>query len=76
MTPDLAPFHVVFGNQFTGFRYSEKQVCPKSEILLANGLSGKEIAEKKLRESGIYDVKVTLGEGFISNQNNPVNNTG
>jgi len=46
-----------------------------SKIPLANGLSGREIAEKMLRENGIYDVKVTSAEGFLSDHYNPVNKT-
>ena len=46
-----------------------------SKVPLANGLSGKEIAEKMLRENGIYDVKVTSVEGFLSDHYNPANKT-
>jgi hypothetical protein len=46
-----------------------------SKIGLSNGLSGREIAEKMLRENGIYDVKVTSVEGFLSDHYNPVNKT-
>ncbi len=46
-----------------------------SKIPLANGLSGREIAEKMLRESGIYDVKVTSVQGFLSDHYNPANRT-
>lgn len=46
-----------------------------SKMGLANGLSGREIAEKMLRENGIYDVKVTSVEGFLSDHYNPVNKT-
>jgi uncharacterized protein len=46
-----------------------------SKIGLANGLSGREIAEKMLRENGIYDVKVTSVQGFLSDHYNPVNKT-
>jgi len=46
-----------------------------SKIPLANGLSGREIAEKMLRENGIYDVKVTSVDGFLSDHYNPVNKT-
>jgi hypothetical protein len=42
---------------------------------LSNGLSGKEIAEKMLRENGIYDVSVTSVEGFLSDHYNPLNKT-
>ena len=46
-----------------------------SKIPLAARLSGKEIAEKMLRENGIYDVKVVSVEGFLSDHYNPVNKT-
>ncbi len=46
-----------------------------SKIGLANGLSGREIAEKMLRENGIYDVKVISVDGFLSDHYNPVNRT-
>ena len=38
-------------------------------------MSGKEVAEKMLRENGIYDVKVTASQGFLSDHYNPVNKT-
>ena len=46
-----------------------------SKIGLANGLSGREIAEKMLRENGIFDVKITSVEGFLSDHYNPANKT-
>jgi len=46
-----------------------------SKIPLANGMSGREIAEKMLRENGIYDVKVTSVQGFLSDHYNPANKT-
>ncbi len=46
-----------------------------SKIPLANGMSGKEIAEKMLKENGIYDVKVTSVQGFLSDHYNPANRT-
>jgi Zn-dependent membrane protease YugP len=46
-----------------------------SKIPLANGMSGREIAEKMLRENGIYDVKVTSVQGFLSDHYNPINKT-
>lgn len=45
------------------------------KIGLVNGLSGREIAEKMLRENGIFDVKVTSVEGFLSDHYNPANKT-
>ena len=38
-------------------------------------MSGKEIAEKMLKENGIYDVKVTSVQGFLSDHYNPLNKT-
>lgn len=46
-----------------------------SKVPLSNGLSGREIAEKMLRENGIYDVKVTSVEGFLSDHYNPASKT-
>ncbi|HEV8273579.1 MAG TPA: zinc metallopeptidase [Chitinophagaceae bacterium] len=46
-----------------------------SKIPLANGMSGKEVAEKMLRENGIYDVKVAASQGFLSDHYNPLNKT-
>ena len=46
-----------------------------SKIPIANGMSGKEIAEKMLKENGIYDVQVTSVEGFLSDHYNPANRT-
>ena len=45
------------------------------KIPLANGMSGKQIAEKMLRENGIYDVQVTASEGFLTDHYNPLNKT-
>jgi len=46
-----------------------------SKIPLAARLSGKEIAEKMLRENGIYDVQVVSVEGFLSDHYNPAAKT-
>jgi Zn-dependent membrane protease YugP len=46
-----------------------------SKIPLANGMSGKQIAERMLRENGIYDVTVTASQGFLSDHYNPMNKT-
>jgi uncharacterized protein len=46
-----------------------------SKIGLANGMTGREIAEKMLRENGIYDVKVVSVQGFLSDHYNPLNKT-
>ncbi|RYG53594.1 MAG: zinc metallopeptidase, partial [Chitinophagaceae bacterium] len=46
-----------------------------SKVPLSSGLSGREIAEKMLRENGIYDVKVISVDGFLSDHYNPANKT-
>jgi Zn-dependent membrane protease YugP len=38
-------------------------------------MTGREVAEKTLRENGIYDVKVTSVQGFLSDHYNPLNKT-
>ena len=42
---------------------------------LSSGLSGKDVAEKMLRENGIYDVQVVSVSGFLSDHYNPMNKT-
>jgi Zn-dependent membrane protease YugP len=46
-----------------------------SHIFLASGMSGKEVAERMLKENGIYDVQVISVEGFLSDHYNPMNKT-
>jgi Zn-dependent membrane protease YugP len=46
-----------------------------SEVALSNGLSGSEIAEKMLRDNGIYDVKVLSAEGQLTDHYNPTDKT-
>jgi Zn-dependent membrane protease YugP len=41
------------------------------KIPLANGMSGKQVAEKMLRENGIFDVQVTASQGFLSDHYDP-----
>jgi hypothetical protein len=42
---------------------------------LSSGLSGKDVAEKMLKENGIYDVKVLSVEGRLSDHYNPADKT-
>ena len=46
-----------------------------SKIPLMNGMTGKEVAEKMLRDNGIYDVKVTSTSGMLTDHYNPANKT-
>lgn len=46
-----------------------------SKIPLNNGFTGKQIAEKMLRDNGIYDVQVVSVEGQLTDHYNPANKT-
>ncbi len=46
-----------------------------SQERLSSGLSGKEVAEKMLKDNGIYDVKVISVEGQLSDHYNPATKT-
>lgn len=45
------------------------------ELPLSSGLSGQEVAEKMLRDNGIYDVRVQAANGFLSDHYNPADKT-
>lgn len=46
-----------------------------SKVSLRNGMSGAEVAEAMLRHYGISDVRITEGQGFLSDHYNPANKT-
>jgi uncharacterized protein len=46
-----------------------------SKIPLSARLTGKDVAEKMLRENGIYDVRVVSVEGFLTDHYNPLTKT-
>ena len=46
-----------------------------SEVALQNGLSGKEIAERMLRDNNIFDVRVESVEGQLTDHYNPADKT-
>jgi uncharacterized protein len=46
-----------------------------SQIGLRSGMSGREVAEAMLRHYQIYDVKVVIGQGFLSDHYNPLTKT-
>jgi hypothetical protein len=46
-----------------------------SKLPLSAGLSGAEVAAKMLRDNGIYDVKITSVNGFMTDHYNPANKT-
>ena len=46
-----------------------------SKILIDNGMSGKDVAERMLRDSGISDVKVVSVRGHLTDHYNPADKT-
>jgi Zn-dependent membrane protease YugP len=46
-----------------------------SKIPLPGGMTGRDVAERMLRENGIYDVRVISVAGHLTDHYNPVNNT-
>ena len=46
-----------------------------SKIPVGGGMTGRDVAEKMLRDNGIYDVKVTCVEGHLTDHYNPENHT-
>ena len=46
-----------------------------STVATANGFTGKDVAEKMLRDNGIYDVKVLSVEGQLTDHYDPRNKT-
>ncbi|MDR0725563.1 MAG: zinc metallopeptidase [Prevotellaceae bacterium] len=46
-----------------------------SGVALGSGMSGKDVAERMLRENGIYDVSVVSVSGHLTDHYNPLNKT-
>ena len=46
-----------------------------SKIPLNSGLTGRQVAERMLSENGIYDVKVAVSDGILSDHYNPQTKT-
>ncbi len=46
-----------------------------SKVRLASGMTGREVAEKMLRDNGIYDVQVVSTAGLLTDHYNPATKT-
>lgn len=46
-----------------------------SQVRLSSGMTGKDVAEKMLRDSGIFDVKVVSTSGMLTDHYNPATKT-
>lgn len=76
MTPSIFFVSLIFvGISMVVSMILKSRFAAYSKIPLSARLTGKEVAEKMLRENGIYDVKVVSVEGFLSDHYNPLNKT-
>ena len=76
MTSEIMIVSLIFlGISFLVSLVLKSKFTKYSKVGLSNGMTGKEIAEKMLRENGIYDVKVTSVQGFLTDHYNPATKT-
>lgn len=76
MTPSIMFVSLLFVGISMLVSFALKSKIRKySQTPMRAGLSGKEIAERMLRENGIYDVQVVSTEGFLSDHYNPLTKT-
>ena len=67
---------IVFGIlSFAVSRRLKSKFKKYSQIQLKSGLSGAQVAEKMLADSGIYDIKVVSVKGMLTDNYNPTNGT-
>lgn len=76
MTPSILIVSLIFlGISMLVSGILKRKFSAYSRSPLSANLTGKQIAEKMLREYGIYDVKVISSNGFLSDHYNPMNKT-
>ena len=76
MTPSIFLVSILFiGISMIVSLILKSRFAAYSKIPLAARLTGKEVAEKMLRENGLYDVKVVSVEGFLTDHYNPLTKT-
>lgn len=76
MTPSIMLVSFLFiGLSMVVSMILKSRFAAYGKIPLSARLTGKEVAEKMLRENGIYDVKVVSVDGFLSDHYNPANKT-
>lgn len=76
MTPGILIVSLIFvGISMLVGSVLKSKFAKYSQHPLSSGLSGKEVAEKMLRDYNIYDVKVVSVEGHLTDHYNPANKT-
>jgi uncharacterized protein len=76
MTPSILIISLIFlGISLLVSAVLKSKFGKYSKIGLSARLTGSQVAEKMLRDNGIYDVKITSVQGFMTDHYNPVNKT-
>lgn len=76
MTPSIMIVSLLFiGISMLVSAILKSRITAYNKIPLAAGLTGKQVADKMLRENGIFDVQVVSVDGFLSDHYNPANKT-
>jgi len=76
MTPSILIVSLIFvGISMLVSAILKSRFAAFGKIPLSAGLTGKEVAEKMLRDNGIYDVQVVSVPGHLSDHYNPANKT-
>ena len=76
MTPQIFIISLIFlGISMIVSLVLKSKLNAYGKIPLMNGLSGKEVAERMLKENGIFDVNVISVDGFLSDHYNPLKKT-
>ncbi|RBL93622.1 zinc metallopeptidase [Chitinophaga flava] len=76
MTPGIMFVSLIFvGISFLVSYVLKNKFRTYSEVPTSSGLTGKQIAEKMLRDNNIYDVQVLSVDGFLSDHYNPADKT-
>lgn len=76
MTPSIFIVSLLFlGLSMLVSAVLKKKFASYGNIPLSNGMSGRQVAEKMLRDNGIYDVQITSVDGFMTDHYNPATKT-
>jgi Zn-dependent membrane protease YugP len=76
MTPSILIVSLIFvGISMLVSGVLRSKFSTYSKVRLAAGLTGAEVAQKMLRENGIYGVKIASSDGFLTDHYNPLNKT-
>ena len=76
MTPSIMLVPLIFiGISMLVSSVLKSRFAAYGKIPLSARLTGKQVAEKMLREKGIYGVNVVSVEGFLTDHYNPANKT-